>query len=114
MDKCDIEDAHLIVNLLRRWLETFLEFKFSTSGDFQSTLETACAEAKKLTKDWQTPFNANHLEIYRFVTHGSHGFSDTESVDDSILVNANQRIQEALQLVKILDPLHYKKLESTI
>ncbi len=113
-NQCDIEDAHLVVNLLRRWLETFLEFKFSTSGDLLSTLETACKEAQKLTESWTTPFNANHLETYRFLNHGSHGFSDTESVDDSILINANQRIQEALQLVKILDPLHYKKLESTI
>lgn len=113
-DKCEMEDAHLVVNLLRRWVETFLEFKFSTSGDFQSTLESACAEAKKVTEKWETPFNANHLEIYRFVNHGSHGFPNTESTDESILTNAHQRIQEVFQLVKILDPLHYKKLESMV
>ncbi|MBU0613554.1 AAA family ATPase [Patescibacteria group bacterium] len=113
-DKCEMEDAHLVVNLLRRWLETFLEFKFSTSGDFQSTLESACTEGKKITEKWPTPFSANHLEIYRFVSHGSHGFPDTESTDESILTNAHQRIQEVFQLVKILDPLHYKKLISIV
>jgi len=113
-DKCDMEDAYLVVNLLRRWLETFLEFKFSTSGDFQSTLESACTEAKKITEKWETPFNVNHLEIYRFVNHGSHGFPDTESTDESILINANQRIREVFWLVKILDPLHYKKLEGVV
>ena len=110
-DNCDIENSYLVVNLLRRWLETFLEFKFSTSGDLQSTLESAYIEAQKATKDSHTPFSANHLEMYRFINHGSHGFQDTESMDDSILVNAQQRIQDALQLVKILDSLHYKKLE---
>ncbi len=110
-DSCDAADAHLVVNLLRRWLETFLEFKFSTTGDLQSTLESAYAEAKKITEKWTTPFAADHLEMYRFINHGSHGFPDTESTDESIIMNANVRIQEALQLVKILDPMHYKKLE---
>lgn len=118
-DTCSLEDSYLVVNLLRRWLETFLEFKFSTPGDLQSTLESSYAEAQRineeirLTKAWIPAFSANHLEMYRFINHGSHGFADTESTDDSTLTNANQRIQEALQLVRILDPLHYKKLEST-
>lgn len=113
-DKCDMEDAYLVVNLLRRWLETFLEFKFSISGDLQSTLESACGEAQKITAKWEKPFSANYLEMYRFINHGSHGFSDTESTDDSILTHAHQRIQEAFQLVKILDPLHYKKLKKMV
>jgi wobble nucleotide-excising tRNase len=111
-DTCSLEDSYLVVNLLRRWLETFLEFKFSASGDLQSTLESAYSIANKLTEKWTTPFNASHLEMYRFINHGSHGFPDTESTDESILTNANVRIQEALQMVKILDDLHYKKLES--
>ncbi|HMR55576.1 MAG TPA: AAA family ATPase, partial [Candidatus Doudnabacteria bacterium] len=111
-ESCSLEDSYLIVNLLRRWLETFLEFKFSTSGDLQSTLESAYLEARKATEKWATPFSANHLEMYRFINHGSHGFPDTESTDDSILTNAQTRIQETFQLIKILDPLHYKKLES--
>ena len=117
-DSCSLENSYLVVNLLRRWLETFLEFKFSTSGDLQSTLESSYTEAQqineeiRLTKSWIPVFSANHLEMYRFINHGSHGFADTESTDDSTLTNAHQRIQEALQLVKILDPLHYKKLES--
>lgn len=113
-DSCTLENSYLIVNLLRRWLETFLEFKFSTSGDLQSTLETSYSEAKKITEKWATPFNANHLEMYRFINHGSHGFPDTESTDESILTNANVRIQEALQLVKLIDPMHYKKLEALV
>lgn len=111
-DKCDMEDAHLIVNLLRRWLETFLEFKFSTSGDFQSTLESAYTEANKITKEWSPPFGASSLEMYRFVNHGSHGYSDIESIDDSILNNSHLKIQEVFKLIKILDPLHFKKLEA--
>ncbi len=113
-DSCDIADAHLVVNLLRRWLETFLEFKFSTSGDLLSTLETAYSTAAKNTEKWTTPFNANHIEMYRFINHGSHGFNDMESTDDSILSGADQRIKEAFALVKILDNLHYKKLEKII
>lgn len=111
-DVCGPEESYLVVNLLRRWLETFLEFKFSTSGDLRSTLEGAYNEAQERTKNSTPPFGANHLEMYRFINHGSHGFPDTESTDDSVLTNANVRIQEAFQLVKILDELHYKKLEA--
>lgn len=109
-DSCDLANSHLVVNLLRRWLETFLEFKFSTSGDFKSTLESAYIQAKKITEKWNDPFNADYLEMYRFVNHGSHGFPTTESTDESILTNAHLRIQEALLLVKTIDPMHYKKL----
>lgn len=113
-DTCDLKDSYLVVNLLRRWLETFLEFKFSSHGNLQSTLESAYILAKKETEKWTTPFSADHLAMYRFINHGSHGFPDTESTDESVLTNANTRIQEALQLVKILDSMHYKKLESLI
>ncbi len=113
-DTCSPEDSYLVVNLLRRWLETFLEFKFSTSGDLASTLELAYGEARKIREKEQpgNPFTADHLQMYRFINHGSHGFPDTESTDESVLTSANLRIQEAIQLVKILDPLHCKKLES--
>lgn len=111
-DSCDLDDSHLVVNLLRRWLETFLEFKFSTTGDLRSTIETAYSSAIKATEKHPIPFVADPLEMYRFINHGSHGFTDPTSTDESILTNASQRIQEVFQLVKILDPLHYKKLES--
>ena len=108
-DSCDLANAHLVVNLLRRWLETFLEFKFSTSGDFKSTLEVAYSEARKITE-----FSADSNEMYRFVNHGSHGFPDMESTDESILTSAHIRIQEALELVNIIDPMHSKKLNALI
>jgi wobble nucleotide-excising tRNase len=113
-DACSPEDSYLMVNLLRRWLETFLEFKFSTSGDLASTLDLAYSEARKIRDREQpgNPFTADHLQMYRFINHGSHGFPDTESTDESVLTSANLRIQEAIQLVKILDPLHHEKLES--
>jgi wobble nucleotide-excising tRNase len=113
-DVCSLEDSYLIVNLLRRWLETFLEFKFSTSGDLQSTITMAYNEASIITQKWNSPFNADPLVMYRFINHGSHGFPDTESTDESILNDANIRIQEAFQLVKLLDPMHSKKLEGLI
>lgn len=113
-DSCDLANAHLVVNLLRRWLETFLEFKFSTAGDFQSTLESAYTEAKKITEKWTNPFDADHLEMYRFVNHGSHGFPNTESTDESILTNAHLRIQDAFLLVKTIDPMHFKKLDDLV
>lgn len=115
-DSCEPEDSYLIVNLLRRWLETFLAFKFASSGDFNSTLESAYIEANKITSDegWNPPFTNNHLEMYRFINHGSHGFHDTESVDDSMLAGASERIKEAFKLVQILDALHYKKLGSMV
>lgn len=112
-ESCDIKDAYLVINLLRRWLETFLEFKFSHTGDFRSLIECAYTEASRLTKDQgDNTFNKNPLELYRFLNHGSHGFSDPQSMDDSVLENAHLRIVEAFRLAEILDPLHYKKLKS--
>lgn len=105
-DDCSEEDAYLVVNLLRRWLETFLEFKFSAKGDFKSTLEMAYIEANRRSSS----FKANHLDMYRFTNHGSHGFADTESIDDSLLSGASQRIIEAFELVEVLDELHFNKL----
>jgi hypothetical protein len=71
-------------------------------------------EASIITQKWNSPFNADPLVMYRFINHGSHGFPDTESTDESILNDANIRIQEAFQLVKLLDPMHSKKLEGLI
>ena len=103
--KCDIKDAYLMVNLLRRWLETFLKFKFSHKGDTRSLLKVAYQEAKmELDSD----------AMYRFITYGSHGFSDPTTMDESIFTDAHKKIQEAFQLVQFLDPLHYKKLEKLV
>ena len=113
-DSCDLADAHLVVNLLRRWLETFLEFKFSKSDDLRGVIEEAYRSAAELTQKQSIPFNANPLEMYRFINHGSHGFTDPETTDESILNGAHVRIQEAFELVSILDPLHYKKLQGLI
>lgn len=104
------EDAYLIVNLLRRWLETFLGFKFSSDGDLRSLLEKAYEQAGEVnSKDWP-PHKCD--EMYRFLHHGSHGFPDTEKPpDESIWKNAHPKLREAFDLVKTLDPLHYSKLE---
>lgn len=109
-DICDLEDAYLMVNLLRRWLETFLEFKFSSHGDLRRQVELAYDKAKEL----DDTFTANPDEIYRFINHGSHGFSSTETVDESVLNGASERISESFKMVEILDSLHYEKLMSRI
>ena len=98
------EDAYLIINLLRRWLETFLGFKFSSDNDLRGLLGQAYKTAKKP--------DSKCNEMHRFLHHGSHGFPDTEKpIDESILNNAYLKLQEAFDLVKTLDPLHYSKLE---
>jgi wobble nucleotide-excising tRNase len=109
-DTCDLDDAYLMVNLLRRWLETFLEFKFSLHGDLRDQVKLAYDKAKEIGDT----FNADPNEIYRFINHGSHGFSSTETVDESVLNGASQRISEAFKMVEILDPLHHEKLMSRI
>jgi wobble nucleotide-excising tRNase len=111
---CDLADAYLVVNLLRRWLETFLAFKFPKSSNLRNTIEEAYHSAAKLTEGKEEPFVANALEMYRFINHGSHEFTDSESMDESILSGAHKRIQEAFKLVEILDPLHYKKLQEIL
>lgn len=106
---CSIEDSYLVINLLRRWLETFLEFKFASSGDLRELIKTAYDEAKKRDPE----FDANYLELYRFVNHASHAFFDTGSIDESILSGAKDRISEAFRMAELIDPLHYKKFATT-
>ena len=107
---CSLEDAYLIVNLLRRWLETFLGFKFPPKTDLRKLLNSAYKAANSLDKSFQYAPN----EMYRFITHGSHGFAEPEGIDESLLNGAQQRICEAIELVKILDKLHYCKLLKSV
>lgn len=109
-DNCSLEDSYLMVNLLRRWLETFLQFKFANSGKdaIRDLIERAYSETQKIDGD----FSANAAELYRFINYGSHAFPDTETIDPSILSGASQRIDEAFKMTQILDPLHFSKLES--
>jgi hypothetical protein len=73
-------------------------------------VELAYDKAKEL----DDTFTANPDEIYRFINHGSHGFSSTETVDESVLNGASERISESFKMVEILDSLHYEKLMSRI
>ncbi len=109
-EHCEMEDAYLMVNLLRRWIETFLEFKFPTTSDLREKIKNAYKKTKEINEN----FNYNSDELYRFITYGSHGFSDTEGIDESILNNTSERIRETFEMVKILDPMHFDKLSDCI
>lgn len=113
LEACSPEDAYLVANLLRRWLETFLNFKFSSGDDFRSLLSKAYKKAgEQSSSDWVPAYQPD--EMYRFLNHGSHSFSDTETMDQSLLSNAHLRIKEAFSLVEALDPLHYEKLKKIL
>ena len=104
------EDGYIIANLLRRWLETFLNFEFPKSN-FRQQLENAYAKAYEKSEQIEV-FELN--AVHRFLDHGSHGFSETESIDESILNNAQQNIKDIFDLVKRVNPNHWSKLLSEI
>ena len=107
---CSPEDAYVATNLLRRWLETFLEFKFAKDPDsgLRQMIEDAYREADEKSSG---QFVADPNILYRFVNHGSHAFFDANTIDVSLLSGAQDRIGEAFNMLKWIDPLHYAKLE---
>jgi wobble nucleotide-excising tRNase len=120
---CDIEDAFLMVNLLRRVWETFLHFKFSSNGDFKSMLEKAYTEAvnekiknlpdnvpQERKDEIKEEYRSNYIAMYRFTNYGSHEFGGVDTIDESILLNATDRIKNFFDIVEIIDNYHFKKI----
>lgn len=124
-ENCSLENSYLVINLLRRVWETFLHFKFSSSGDFRSLLEKAYIESIniKLGKVGSAPeerkeeikseFRSNYISMYRFVNYGSHEFGSVDTIDESILLASSERIKNFFTIVELLDKHHYKKITSS-
>ncbi len=124
-DNCSLDDAYLVVNLLRRAWETFLHFKFSSTGDIKSMLDKAYAEAviEKQKSMHGAPqarldriaeeFKQNSLAMYRFVNYGSHKFNDVDTIDESILYEASKRISDFFYVVNLIDKHHHQKITNT-
>ena len=107
---CPSEENHLVANLLRRWLETFLNFKFSSDGNFHGLLSKAHG-ASGLNEDPHYQMTA----LRRFLDSGSHGLPDTETPNSSIFDdNAPQMIKMAFELVEKTDKDHFSKLKKML
>ncbi|MEZ6209426.1 MAG: MvaI/BcnI family restriction endonuclease [Candidatus Paceibacterota bacterium] len=123
-ENCTLEDAYLLVNLLRRAWETFLSFKFnvSTTGGLKNLLDKAYSEALKVEIGSRTEVKDDLKEqltdesrqqclaMYRYLNYGSHEFQDTDAIDESVLLDTPQRIQSFFSVVKTLDPYHFKTI----
>lgn len=122
-DNCDMADAVLIANLMRRSWETFLRFKFANPGSFSVMLkqgyQTACSEklaimSRDLPDERKTEiregFAEAELAMYRFLNYGSHEYTDVDTSDESVLQGVNDRLINFFEVVKLLDKHHYKKV----
>lgn len=122
-DNCEMSDAVLIANLMRRCWETFLRFKFANPGSFGVMLEqgyqTACTEhlssmngdvPEERRQEIRDGFKESKLAMYRFLNYGSHEYTDVDTSDEAILQGVNERLDNFFEIVKLLDKHHYKKI----
>jgi wobble nucleotide-excising tRNase len=123
---CEMSDAVLIANLMRRCWETFLRFKFANPGSFGVMLEqgyqTACTEhlssmngdvPEDRKQQIRDDFEESKLAMYRFLNYGSHEYTDVDTSDEAILQGVNERLDNFFEIVKLLDKHHYKKVTTT-
>lgn len=123
---CEMSDAVLIANLMRRCWETFLRFKFANPGSFGVMLEqgyqTACTEhlssmngdvPDDRKQEIRDGFEESKLAMYRFLNYGSHEYTDVDTSDEAILQGVNERLDNFFEIVKLLDKHHYKKITTT-
>lgn len=113
----DMEDAFLVVNLLRRVLETFLQFKF-WEWDYRWKLEKIYTTARDkclLSMDWapqhrkdeiKQDFLARNKAMYNFTNYGSHKFSGIDTIDEALLLSSSNMIKDFFKIVKIVDKEH--------
>jgi len=115
-DSQELDDSILAANLLRRVLETFLHFKYG-HGALRSKTDKMYAKYKDIKKDRIEPAKIGELEqeisqnnkaIGRFINHGSHEFLGIEKYDISVLQGSKQRIENFFEVIKTIDPDHYK------
>lgn len=98
-----LEEIYPLPNVARKFMETFLSFKFPS----EQMHDTLFSKAKK-----QADFDSGKIEkIKRFINAHSH--SDIDEMtgwDTSQWSEGKQVIQDILDLVKKLDETHYKEL----
>ena len=99
----DLQEIYPVPNIARKFMETFLSFKFPSAKNFDELF----SKAKK-----KTNFDFGKIEkIKRFINAHSH--SDINTItgwDISQWSESKQVIQDILTLVKGLDEEHYKGL----
>ncbi len=114
-DSQNLDDNILAANLLRRVLETFLHFKYG-HGDLRSKLESLYLKYKKEKLNNSNPAKKEEVEqaviqekkaMYRFINHGSHEFLGIEKYDISVLQGSKQRVENFLDVVKVVDKDHH-------
>lgn len=65
--------------------------------------------ASQIALDAKTEeFQQSYFAMYRFANYGSHEFTSTESFDISILADADRRINNFFDVLKLVDLDHYK------
>ena len=98
-----LKEAYPFPNVARKFMETFLPFKFPS----KKNLDDFFSKAKK-----ETGFNSGKIEkIKRFINAHSHSDIDKmTSWDISQWSEGKQVIQDILDLVKKLDKEHYEGL----
>ena len=98
-----LKEIYPFPNIARKFMETFLFFKFPSEKNQDALFSTAKRK---------TSFNSGKIEkIKRFINTHSHSDIDKiTSWDISQLREGKQVIKDILELVKKLDEEHYKGL----
>ena len=99
-DNGEIENAYKMPNLARKLLDTFLMFRVPNN-------ETTYKRLEKLTFDEQ-----KKSAIYKFVNDQSH--ITGSGFDPSLVPETKKNLDYLLELIRTVDPDHYKYLEETV
>lgn len=94
----NFEQLYSLPNIMRRFLEVYLNFKFLTFGAIDETIG-------KIIKD------LNDCEkVRKFIHYYSHGFSTSKLITYPDMAECTSAVQILLDAIKADDPTHYQSL----
>lgn len=94
----DFEQLYNLPNIMRRFLEVYLNFKFLTFGAIEETI----GEVIKNPNDCE--------KVRKFVHYYSHGFSVSKLITYPDMAECMSVVQILLDAIKADDPTHYQSL----
>lgn len=92
------EQLYNLPNVMRRFLEVYLNFKFLTFG----AIDDSIANIIKNPSDCE--------KVRKFVHYYSHGFSTSKLITYPDLAECTSAVQILLDAIKVDDPIHFQSL----
>ena len=101
-DKDKFEQLYHLPNILRRFLETYLNFKYLTSINIEESIELLIKDPVKCER------------ARKFVHYYSHGLSTEKFMKLADLTECSDVVKIIVEAVETDDPVHYKSLTDSL